>query len=181
MSTSTGRSKKRCVALKGLILPDSLREEFRRPFGKIIVLDDVKAAKEKMVAVGDAASFCLIKHGFKPDVIVFDNMEKRKPVTNEVKQCLQNYAVKKFFVKNPARHVTAELWKTVKLSLQSNVPAAIEVEGEEDLTALPFFLESPVGTVVYYGLFDSGMVEVKIDKKLKDKCKELVKEMTEGL
>jgi len=160
-----------------LILPDSLREEFRKPFGKIIVADEVKSAKEKMIAVGDAASFSLIQHGFKPDVIVFDNKEKRKPVSIEVKQCLQNYARKKFSVKNPSGHVTAELWKTVKLSLELNSAVAIEVEGEEDLAALPFFLESPAGTVVYYGLFDNGMVEVKVDKNLKDKCKELVKEM----
>jgi len=173
---------KRCVALNDLVLPQHLREEFRKPFGKIVSLDELKVpAGKKLITVGDKASFSIISAGFKPDIIVFDKLENRKPVSSDVKNCLQNYAGKKFVVKNPAGRITAELWAAIKLALESNSPVAIEVDGEEDLAAFPFFLESPAGTAVLYGLFDKGMVDVKVDKKLKDKCKKLLKEMTEGL
>lgn len=157
-----------------------MREEFRKPFGKVTAIEKIKIPAGKFIAVGDAASFSVIKKGMKPDVIVFDNMEKRKPVGSDVKSCLQNYAGKKIVVKNPAGSITEELWQAVKIVLEVNSSAAIEVEGEEDLAAFVFFLEADAGTVVAYGLPDEGIVEVKVDKKLKDKCKELLKEMKRG-
>jgi len=175
MSTATEQNK-RCVTLN-VILPEKLRKEFRKPFGKITCLEDIKVSAGKFITVGDVAGFSVIQKGMKPDVIVFDNMEKRKPVDADVKNCLQNYAGKKIVVKNPAGCITEELWMAVKLVLESEQPAAIEVEGEEDLAAFPFFLESPAGTVILYGLLDKGIVEVKVNKKIKDKCKELLKEM----
>jgi len=159
-----------------------MREEFRKPFGKITCIKNIKiSAGKKFITVGDAVSFSSIQNGMKPDVIVFDNIEKRKPVNVEVKKCLQNYAGKKIVVKNPAGCITEELWNAVKIVLQANSSVAIEVEGEEDLTAFPFFLEADIGTVVVYGLLGKGVVEVKVDKKLKDKCTELLKEMKQGL
>ena len=158
------------------ILPDELKKEFRKPYGRIF--EKVKDAKpiiscKRIVSVGDVISFNLIKQGIEPDILVFDEKEKRKDVEPNVRKTLHGFKGKFFIVRNPPSHITHNLWRVVKESLRQNEPVKIFVDGEEDLAVLPFILESDEDTVILYGLFDKFVV-VEIDKKLKNKCSKLL-------
>jgi GTP-dependent dephospho-CoA kinase len=101
-------------------------------------------------------------------------MEKRKPVSENIRQTLGEFKGKDFFVRNPSGNITNELWDAIRKSLENEGKVKIVVSGEEDLSVLPFILESPTNTVILYGLRDRGMVRVKVNKKLKDECRKLV-------
>lgn len=159
-----------------LILPEELKEKFRKPYGRIIDSFKIKFSG-KLVTVGDAVSYGAIKAKLDPDIIVFDLIEKRKPVSEDVRKTLGNFKGKDFFVINPPSNITDDLWNAVKKSLEAEGKVKIVVKGEEDLAVLPFILESPENTTILYGLKDRGMVIVKVNKNLKDKCRKLVREM----
>lgn len=160
-----------------LILPEELKEKLRKPYGKVIDSFDKIKFSGKLITVGDAVSYGAIKAKLNPDIIVFDLIEKRKPVSEDIRKTLGQFKGKDFFVVNPPGNITSELWDVVKKSLEIKDKVKIVVKGEEDLAVLPFILESPLDTTILYGLRDKGMVRVKVDKKLKDKCKRLIKEM----
>ena len=53
----------------------------------------------------------------------------------------------------------------------------IEVEGEEDLAALPAILMAPAGANVIYGLPSHGMVVVKVGEKEKEVVRKFIEKM----
>jgi len=165
------------VSQLNLILPEELKEKLRKPYGKIFSSFEKIKFSGKLITVGDAVSYGAIKSKINPDIIVFDLIEKRKPVSEDIRKTLGGFKGKDFFVSNPPSNVTGELWDIVKKSLEVKDKVKIVVKGEEDLAVLPFILESPLDTVILYGLREVGIIRVKVDKKLKDKCRRLVKEM----
>lgn len=138
-------------------------------------IDKNKISGSKLITIGDRTSYNAIKAGLKPDIIVYDGKERRK-VNPRIANVLENLKVKKFTVKNPAGRITEEAWRIVKSSLSLDFKHKIFVDGEEDLIAFPFLLESEEGTVILYGL-KKGIVLVKVDKSIKNKCKKILKRM----
>jgi uncharacterized protein (UPF0218 family) len=157
-----------------------MKEKLRKPYGKIFHSFYKIKISGKLITVGDAVSYGAIKNGLKPDIIVFDFMEKRMPVSENIRKTLGEFRGREFFVSNPPGNITNGLMEAVKRSLGIEGKAKIVVRGEEDLTVLPFILESAAGTVILYGLKDTGMVRVKVNKKLKDECRKLVDDMQRG-
>lgn len=156
-----------------------MKKEFRKPFGRIFTsVDEIKSRLKgkKVIAVGDAVSYFLIKNKLPPDILVYDKKILRKPVNTEISQSIDNFRAKKFSVKNPSSTITNDLWKKVKESLVLSDRVKILVEGEEDLTVLPFVLESPEGTLILYGL-GSGFVLLEVNNNLKKECKKLLSQM----
>lgn len=149
----------------------------RKPYGRIFNSFSKIKFSGKLVTVGDAVSYGAIKNELDPDIIVFDFLEKRRPVSENIRQTLGEFKGKDFFVRNPSGNITNELWDAIRKSLEDDGKVKIVVSGEEDLSVLPFILESPTNTVILYGLRDRGMVRVKVNKKLKDECRKLVDKM----
>jgi len=58
-------------------------------------------------------------------------------------------------------------------------PVTIEVEGEEDLSALPAIYLAPNDTTVLYGLPSRGIVVVEVGKKEREKVWKFLKQMEE--
>ncbi len=79
-------------------------------------------------------------------------------------------------VNNPPGNVTDELQELVRKSLKEKSKVKIFVKGEEDLAVFPFILESPINTVILYGLKDKGVM-VKVSKNIKNECKKLLRYM----
>jgi uncharacterized protein (UPF0218 family) len=44
----------------------------------------------------------------------------------------------------------------------------LKVEGEEDLATVAIVLLTPLGTCIYYGQRDLGMIELRVTEKIKD-------------
>lgn len=159
-----------------LIVPEELKGKFRKPYGKVFSsVDEVKIpVKTKLIAVGDVVSYNAVKAGLNPDIVVYDLRKRRVPVDRKTEKLLESFKAKKFVAKNPPSNITAELWDRVKKSLKLKSNVKIFVKGEEDLAVLPFILESPIDTVILYGLKDKGVI-VKVNKKIKKECRELLK------
>lgn len=163
-----------------LRVPDDLLVEFRKPFGKLLSGTEcesaskakkaVKGKKSMVISVGDMASHSLLTNGVKVDIIIVDGKVKRKKFEKQIP--FRGRTIK---VKNPARHITVDLWKAVEKAIRSKKRKfRINVEGEEDLAVLPCAMHAPDGSYIFYGQFDKGLVMVRVDKKKKERARALL-------
>lgn len=149
-----------------LCLPHELRDELKVPLGAIVpereVVERVEGA-DCVVSVGDMCSLTLYRLGIVPHIAVVDFRTKRGDVEDlgseirKIGQIVIN-------VKSPAGELTRELWDAVSRGYESSPPVRIEVDGEEDLAALPAIWLAPHNTVVVYGLPGEGLVVVEAEE-----------------
>jgi len=161
---------------KDLILPDSLREELKKPFGKLIECSDISKhvkSKDKIISVGDSVSISLISAGLLPYVIIWDGRTRRRPIGEASLRVLRKYApIKK--VRNPAGMITREAWDAVSNGL-SKERFSVFVEGEEDLLAIPAIINAKAGTKVIYGYPpDKGAILIDVDRKIKSSFEDIL-------
>lgn len=155
---------------RDLLLPDSLREELQKPFGKVMECADIaaflKGKKARVATIGDSVSLSIIEGGVLPSLIIWDGKTHREPMGKKTLQRLEGYA-QKTIVKNPAGTITKAAWEAVINSL-SKKKASIFVEGEEDLLAIPAILGSKDGGYVVYGMPPGkGAILIVVDRKIK--------------
>lgn len=158
-------------------LPEELRKEFKIAYGQIYSsIQTVKKQLEgkTLICIGDRISYNAISQGLKPKMIIFDKKEQRKDTDIKIRNVLETFSGKTFKVKNPASHITKELWDAIKNGFQTIQNIKIMVDGEEDLAFVPVVLESEVNDIVLYGFFDKGFVITIVDNNLKKRCKELL-------
>ncbi len=160
-------------------LKPELREILRRPLGNLIRANPPSAAEiqihvsraQKLISVGDATTENLLRVGIIPSIQIIDQMEKRKIRRGTI----EGLSKRKRSVKNPAGSVTFEAVLAIRELMQSDDPILLQVEGEEDLLALPSIALSPIGGAVAYGQPDEGMVVVRIDRDSKWRAEEMLR------
>jgi uncharacterized protein (UPF0218 family) len=161
-------------------LNEELREELRRPFGRIVgdgeLTREVKG--KKPIAVGDACAFAMLRDGVRPSLVIYDLKTKRNDVGEEVRHELETFCAKPRIVKNEPGTISDELVEAVKWGLGKD-GACIRVEGEEDLAALVVLIEARDGRVVVYGQPNAGPVVVEVDGDLRARAKSIYGRMTE--
>ncbi len=152
-------------------MPKKYRKEFRKPIGKIYrnIADIGLKGTEKIIVVGDVTYLNLLNIGISPYLAIIDFKTKRKERKFEGK--LEEVTK----VSNPPGKITQELWDKIKEKIKNG--GIILVEGEEDLAVLPCILEADEKTILLYGQPDEGVVKVTINKKTKEKARELLKLM----
>ncbi len=147
-----------------LILPESLREKVRKPFGEVLrgqQLDfALKKAARPVITVGDQCSHDQIASGAAPDMMIFDFKIKRVEIPKEMKVALAPYAKNAFVVLSGPGQITDSLSEAVDRMLSEGT-GAIFVAGEDDLSALLVMARAKKGTLIY-GQPDSGAVVVKL-------------------
>ena len=181
--------------IKGQLLHPSLKmqikpeiiEELKKPQG-ILILDEqitLESIKkyltnaQKVISVGDATTNKLLSFGIVPDVSVIDGYERRKKkATSSTKATIYTLHSKKnvslFSCVNPPGSISLDSISIIKISLKSKKPVIMEIIGEEDLLALPFFLLARNDSMVFYGQPGEGMVVVRVTDAVRDKAKELI-------
>jgi len=161
-------------------LPQSLRGEFRKPFGPVLQSSELSATLrpgDNLVCIGDYVSMTAIGLGLKPKLIVVDYKTERHEVAEVLRSVVANYGKTVLRVPNPPATVTNELYAAIVQALRLTGSVRIEVEGEEDLAGLPVFAEAPEGTVVFYGMPQKGVVVVRVDAKMRSKARSLLERM----
>lgn len=160
-------------------LPVEMRDELKKPFGEVVdeqsLLNKLKGFK-KIVAVGDVAVLTLFRKGIVPDIAIVDFKTKReefKDLEGQVKEIGES-VIK---VSNPAGVITRELWQAVATAYSRDVKTRIEVEGEEDLAALPCIFLAGENVAVVYGQPDEGIVIVKVSQELRMKVRDILNRM----
>ncbi len=160
-----------------LILPEDLKEELRKKFGKILKNnDDYKNLNSAFViTVGDITTANMIKNAKIPNVSIFDFKTNRKKITDQ--NILKLLPKPNAMVQNAPGTIekgAADIvYSKIHESLKSKNKYAIQVEGEEDLLALPSILFSPLNSMVVYGLHDIGAIAVRVGEDIKADIKEI--------
>lgn len=151
----------------GILVPDSEVTEDR--------IKKMIRGAGKVIAVGDATTERMIGFGITPDIAVIDGRERRSKRAYSI-----IYDAKQVKCTNPAGDISAQAVKTINGALKSTEPVLINVDGEEDLLALPLFAEAPDGSVVLYGQPLEGMVVVRINPAKRKRARDLVKRIGSG-
>ena len=161
-----------------LELPDDLRGELKEPFGSLYTDAETLLADagDPLVVVGDIVTYHLLEAGRVPYVALVDERTKRTAVDEEVRAAVRGFD-RRIEVENPPATVTAELLTALVTALESAGTTLIDVDGEEDLAALPAILALPEGGCVVYGQPDEGMVLVDGDAATRNRVRSLVERM----
>lgn len=160
-------------------MPEAMREELRRPLGRVMSGAEAFAAvrgARNVVTIGDACTLDLATRGRVPDVAVVDFKTKREP--DEVARAkLRAMAAKVVTVTNPAATLARGVWEALSEAFKSNDRVRVEVLGEEDLTALAAISLAPEGTAILYGMPDEGVVVVWADAAAKAAVRDVLARM----
>ncbi len=165
------------------VLPNSLRTTLKEPIGTLAdgqtLLDRMKH-ETRIVSIGDQVTYTLLCNEIHPWICIIDYQIKRQKDDDYIKEKLKNYGDHCVQVYNPAGSITKELYKMIEQSYQnlsSNETLRMEVDGEEDLAALPAILLAPENVTIIYGLPDKGVVIVPSTEKHKQKVRSILNEM----
>ncbi len=180
------------------ILPDTLRQELKKPLGELFaeisanyqsgVLEFVqkyvragfcviggKKFQPKIIAVGDAISRELLNIDVIPDISIVDLKIKRIPVYKNITEIgFRDIKVHKF-AKNPAGTINLSACKTLSqlIKYEAN-PAVLQIVGEDDLMALAACYLSPLNYLVVYGQPDAGVVAILVSEEIKQKARAML-------
>uniref|UniRef100_A0A7C3R976 GTP-dependent dephospho-CoA kinase n=1 Tax=Archaeoglobus fulgidus TaxID=2234 RepID=A0A7C3R976_ARCFL len=170
--------------MRGIRLPESMREEFAKPHGRLYrgkgesLLLEVKEISEAKLfcTVGDLVTASAIKVGLIPNLAVADgktlreeNVEFRKDVFDEV-----------ITAKNPPAHISCELISAIIEALkecENGKRVLVFVDGEEDLAVVPLVKLLPLGAVIVYGQPGEGVVALEVDEEKKILILNLLRKM----
>ncbi len=163
-----------------LILPEGMREEVRKPFGKVLAGEKLSQAAKGMqrplISVGDQCSFDLIKNGTPPDMLIIDFKIKREEIGVEMKKTIAPYAKNAFVVLSPPGKISGQLADAVEKLLEEG-KGAIFVAGEDDLSSLLVMAGATEGTLIY-GQPDTGAVVVPLGgREVREKAQKILSRM----
>lgn len=160
-------------------LPEAMREEMRRPMGRLV---DGKAfgaevkGMEDLVTVGDFCTAEALAAGARPKVAVVDRKVERQEDGRAMEHPFTKKATR-VKVENPAAHLSPEVWEALQEAYAAEGPTLIDVEGEEDLVALPAIALAPDGFTVAYGMPGEGVVLVRVDAEARARAEEALSRM----
>jgi len=154
------------------VLPDGKRGELRKPLGRVTESIEREELKGRIVSVGDMVTMTLYEKGIVPDMAIVDYKIERKEYKGE-----PFHAEEIIRVRNPPGVITRDLWNASATGYASDKKTVREVEGEEDLAALPAIYLAPENTTVIYGLPSVGMVVVDVGEKERKRVDEFLKEI----
>lgn len=164
---------------RDLELPDDMREELAKPFGKMVSARALRKHIEcspRVVTVGDVVTITLLQMKMEPDVAVFDYRTQRSE-DHTVKERISKMSGKVVKVENPPGKITRALWRAVKEAVNAKERIKIEVVGEEDLAALVAIATAPKGSHIIYGLPRKGLVVVETDDRMRSAAVAAIKRM----
>jgi uncharacterized protein (UPF0218 family) len=164
-----------------LELPEELRAELKAPLGPIYTdtRSLVADAGRPLVAIGDVVTYHLIEAGETPAVAMVDERTERSAVSADVAKTINSFegfeTVER--LSNPAATLSVELLTALRAAIESERPTLIDVDGEEDLAALPAVVLLADGASLVYGQPGEGMVLTTVDEDTRQRCREILSRM----
>ncbi|MEM0214464.1 MAG: DUF359 domain-containing protein [Archaeoglobaceae archaeon] len=166
-----------------LRLPEKLRSELSKPYGKLYrdgekvleIVEEIRVAK-LIAIVGDFVTYCAFKVGILPHIVVIDGKTLREE--NLRFEVPKGY--ERIEVENPPAHISSELVKAIEKAVkraEEGYKTLIFVVGEEDLAVMPLGILMPENSLILYGQPKEGVVAFMIDKEKKILILKLLKQM----
>lgn len=155
-----------------------LRADLKDPFGPVYTDTAALLADtgSPLVAVGDIVTYHLLGADCVPDVALVDERTERSAVDADVTDAISGFH-RRVAVRNPAGTLTRELVAALREGLDSDGTTLIDVDGEEDLAALPAVLAVGEDASVVYGQPGEGMVLVTPDAATRERVYEILAAM----
>ncbi len=148
-----------------LQLTEKMRGFFAKLHGNIFTTPTELQIKNAVkIVVGDSTLETFIKNDWHYNLGIFDKKRQRKEFESVILDSLTN--IEK--VNNTAGWIKTNAVQTLKDCIQNKNCKHILVDGEEDLLAVIAVLLLPLGSYVYYGQPNQGMVECVVSEKVKE-------------
>lgn len=149
-----------------LQLTESQRLAFREPLSRIVFTP--QQSKQVTVVVGDVVLDYFIKNNLMYTLGIYDLKTKRQAVE---KSSLVHIDPTNQ-IRNPAGWIKHHSFAVLQSLLEtpSSSSQHLKIDGEEDLLAVAAVMALPLGSLVYYGQPDLGMVEVVVSEGIKEHC-----------
>jgi len=164
-------------------LPKYLRKKLTEPIGFLTDEENLinfLKRERYIVSVGDQVTFTLLNYDIKPVLCIVDYIIKRNEYNTYMKTLIKSFGRESLIVNNPPSVITDELWDAIKKCYEYDLDELsfrIEVNGEEDLAALPAIYMAPLDVTIIYGLPNKGVVVVKSSEVNKQKVREILNKM----
>lgn len=157
------------------VLPEELRSELKEPFGPVTSGPlSGELGEGPISTVGDVVTKDALDEGILPQLMVIDGKTQRTEESPVPDFPDELHTVP---VENPAGKITDALWQAIATAYASSTCTLIEVDGEEDLAALPAIVHAPEGANVLYGQPDEGAVIVTVDQITRERALDLLARM----
>ncbi|MBT3250017.1 MAG: pantetheine-phosphate adenylyltransferase [Candidatus Pacebacteria bacterium] len=148
---------------QNLILTTKQRNFFSQPQGEIVSQPQTK--KSSLVCVvGDHSLEKFIQQKWPYDLAVYDLKEQRSSVESPILASLNP----EITIENPAGSISLELNQAIQIH------KLIFVDGEEDLAAVSLMLSLPLGSKIYYGQPNQGLIEMTVTEEKKEQFFEIL-------
>ncbi|MBU0576261.1 pantetheine-phosphate adenylyltransferase, partial [Patescibacteria group bacterium] len=135
---------------------------FSQPQGEIINQPNLQHSSLVCV-VGDASLKKFIQNNWHYNLGVYDRKQQRQhvepPAINSISSDLD--------ISNPAGQISNLLVQSLETAIKQQLKHLF-VEGEEDLAAVALVLLLPLGSKIYYGQPDQGLIEMIVTEEKKD-------------
>lgn len=137
--------------------------------GKFVGEEDSDSETHKFL-VGDATVGFFQEKGWSFDMGVIDGKKQRE----EYRPLVIDQELIDLVLINPPGHITTMLVKGLTYALEKKLDY-VYVDGEEDLAAIVVILLAPLGSAVYYGQPNEGMVEWVATEEQKEAAYQILK------
>ncbi len=163
---------------KDLMLPEGLRKEFQKPFGELLKNAEglLRNINSLVITVGDVTTKTFNEKSLGQNISVIDFKVNREKKFADIKELGFVGSENIFYADNPAGYISSSLSKKLSeiFQLEKKHRIILQINGEEDLAVLPLVLLAPLGSFIFYGQPNQGMVKVVVSEETKDKAYELV-------
>ncbi len=154
---------------KDLRLNETQRNYFAKPQGKLATIPT--DPYYFTCVVGDSTLEQFVLNKWKYDLGIFDGRRERVVVNSET---LNKLKIDEKVSSTPGE-ISEELSKVLKKWIETRDFKHIFVEGEEDLAAVALILLLPLGSHIYYGQPNEGIIEMIVTEGLKHNVSEILK------
>lgn len=167
-----------------LLLPTSLRNALRTPFGEIIdaaAYNFTEDESSHLIAVGDVTTMLLHERNIVPQLSVIDLIVEREQRFKNVEEMGLKTVSLTYSVQNTPGLISPEVFQRVHdafMVIDRGKTVLLHVTGEEDLTVLPILLHAPLGWILCYGQPKEGTVKVIVTEEVKVRCREMLSNFT---
>jgi len=157
---------------RSIRLNEKQRQYFAKPQGKIINTPQEKP-NSFIAVVGDTSLEKFINNKWAYNLGIYDKKVQRQQYHSFVIEQLKGFLRCVNDAGNISPGMTSILTKTF-----DQEKAHIYVTGEEDLAAVALMLMLPLGSVIYYGQPNDGLVEMEVTEKRKEAFHKILTEQS---
>lgn len=160
-----------------LVLPQSLRRVLAKSIGTLIPDGSsfLVPGSSFIISVGDGTTEKLLSQGIVPTLAIIDFQVQRQAFDWE--KTLWEKLVKdrslSYFTSGPG-FIGRDVMNAMNCWSKQPTSTLFIIDGEEDLLVLPAILYAPLGSVVYYGQPDKGIIEVVVTLAMKKRMNDLL-------